>query len=92
MCGGGAVLVWVVGFCGFPISGFMSFDMLVVVVVVLWWFVLMGFVGFQLVGLWVSIHWWLWWWLILDYALGGCGLKRGKRDKEEEEREKKYSV
>ena len=34
-CSGGAMVVWVVGFCGFPISGFVGFDLLVIVVVVI---------------------------------------------------------
>ena len=40
-----AMVVWVVGFCGFSISGFVGFDLLVIVVVV---------IDF---GLWVL---WLW--------------------------------
>ena len=34
VCDGGAMLVWVDGFCGFPINGFMSSDLLVAVVVI----------------------------------------------------------
>ena len=41
-----AMVVWVAGFCGFPINGFMGFDLLVAMVVVLWWFRLLGFVDF----------------------------------------------
>ena len=42
-----AMVVWVVGICGFLISGFMGSDLLVV----LWWFGLLGFVGFRSMGL-----------------------------------------
>ena len=70
-CDGGVVVVWVAGFKGFPISGFMGSDLLVAMVVwvvgicgflisgfmgsdllvVLWWFGLLGFVGFRSMGL-----------------------------------------
>ena len=46
-----AMVVWVAGFCGFLISGFMGSDLLVAMVVVLWWFGLLGFMGFRAVGL-----------------------------------------
>ena len=29
-----------------------------------------------------------WWWLILGHGLGGCGLKRGRRDRDRDEERK----
>ena len=66
---GGAMLVWVDGFCGFPINGFMSSDLLVAVVVVcvvgFCRFSINGFMGFDLLVAVVVIDFglcirWLW--------------------------------
>ena len=69
VCDGGAMLVWVDGFCGFPINGFMSSDLLVAVVVVcvvgFCRFSINGFMGFDLLVAVVMIDFglcirWLW--------------------------------